>query len=256
MRLSALLRPVAAFTLAAVLMLAAAGCSSTQPGSVSGPGPRVLFIGNSLTYWQNLPSVLQIMFGAATEGPGQVEQIAFANFGLQDHWDGGFAQDVIRNGDWDIVVLQQGPSATEGRPSLLEYTERFAAEIRAAGARPALYMVWPSAARDFDFDGVSDSYRTAAENVDGLLFPGGEAWRAAWRVDPTLELYDIDGFHPSVIGSYLAALTMYEQITGLAPTTLPANISFDGIGTVSIDPDVLPILQAAAAEANAQFARP
>ena len=54
--------------------------------------------------------------------------------------------------------MQQGPSATEGRPSLLEYAEFFADEIRAVGAEPALYMVWPSQARSFDFEGVSDSY--------------------------------------------------------------------------------------------------
>ncbi|MDH3224200.1 MAG: hypothetical protein OEO23_10835, partial [Gemmatimonadota bacterium] len=55
---------------------------------------------------------------------------------------------------------------------------------------------------------------TAAANVDGTLFPAGEAWRAAWRVDESLGLYGGDGFHPSVLGSYLAALTIYQRIDG------------------------------------------
>src|SRR5581483_2484722 len=100
---------------------------------------------------------------------------------------------------------------------------RFAAEARRAGARPALYMVWPSASMAEDFDGVSASYREAAEKVDGLLFPVGEAWRAAWRRDPKLALYGPDGFHPTVAGSYLAALVMYEQLYHRSPVGLPSR---------------------------------
>ena len=57
-----------------------------------------------------------------------------------------------------------------------------------ASWRLALYMVWPAFNRFFDFDGVSDSYRTAAAQTGSLLFPGGEAWRAAWALDPNLDL--------------------------------------------------------------------
>ena len=32
---------------------------------------------------------------------------------------------------------------------------------------------------------------------------------AAWRQDPGLRLYGSDGFHPTVLGSYLAALVIY-----------------------------------------------
>jgi len=154
-------------------------------------------------------------------------------------------------------VLQQGPSATEGRPSLLEYSDLFAQDIRAVGARPALYMVWPEEARSFDFAGVSESYRLAAEAVDGLLFPAGEAWLEAWRRDPTLELYGPDRFHPSPAGSYLAALVMFEQLTGRSPRGLPSTVVTappNGL-EIRIDPGAATVLQAAAEEANRRFAR-
>jgi hypothetical protein len=104
---------------------------------------------------------------------------------------------------------------------LIDYTRRFDAEIKKAGARTALFMVWPSRARRGDFPGVSQSYAAAAKDVNGLLLPAGDAWRAAWAADSGLPLYGPDGFHPSAMGTYLSALVIYEQIFASAPPALP-----------------------------------
>lgn len=240
-----------AFALA-LLLCPAPGCGD----GVAAPEPddfAVLFVGNSLTYANGLPHMLQQLFVLAGEESPVVGEEAFPNFGLEDHWVTG-ARERIAQGGWDVVVLQQGPSATEGRPSLLEYSRLFAEDIRAAGGEPALYMVWPAATRSFDFAGVSDSYATAADLVDGLLFPVGEAWLAAWRVDPEMELYGPDGFHPSLTGTYLAALVMYQQLSGNDPRLLPAVIPGPS-GAVDIGAERAGLLQQAAFEANAEFAR-
>jgi hypothetical protein len=209
---------------------------------------RILFIGNSLTAANDLPAMLEAI--ARADGVRlQARVVAFPDHSLEDHWARGDARAAIRDGRWDVVVLQQGPSALpESRRLLIEYAKRFAGEVRQAGARPALYMVWPSARRGGDFDGVRLSYARAAEEVDGMLFPVGEGWRAAWRRDSRLALYGPDGFHPSAAGSYLAALVMYQQLTGRSPAGIPSPLS-------SIPPDTVRLLQEAAAEANARFGR-
>jgi hypothetical protein len=61
-------------------------------------------------------------------------------------------------------------------------------------------MVWPSSARDFDWDGVRDSYRMAADRAGGIFLPAGEAWREAWERDASLLLYGVDGFTPARSG--------------------------------------------------------
>jgi hypothetical protein len=104
------------------------------------------------------------------------------------------------------------------------------------------------------FDGVSDSYTTAAEQVGGMLFPVGEAWRVTWRLDPGIKLYDSDGVHPSVAATYLAALVMFQQLTDLSPIGLPPAVEPRSGGVVGVSDSVAAILQAAAAEANATFA--
>lgn len=198
------------FTLICIGLIALTACdqgsANGQPDSL-----RILFIGNSLTYTNDLPGMLQKLL-EQTDIDTVAESVALPNYGLQDHWANPETVQKIADGSWDYVVLQQGPSATEGRPSLLEYSEMFNDFITQAGGQTALYMVWPWLSRSFDFDLVSDAYRTAAEQVDGLLFPAGEAWRAAWRKDPNLGLYGPDNFHPSELGTYVAALVMYEQL--------------------------------------------
>jgi hypothetical protein len=104
---------------------------------------------------------------------------------------------------------------------LIESTRRFDREIRKVGASTALYMVWPSRARRGDFGGVSASYSAAAKAVSGVLIPAGDAWREAWALDATLPLYGPDGLHPSTIGTYLAALVIYQQLTGQLPRAAP-----------------------------------
>ena len=201
-----------AFVVAAVSLLA-------QPGPT-----RILFIGNSLTYSNDLPAMVCAMARSAGR---QVtcESVAKPDYGLEEHWNDREARQAIAR-RWDVVVLQQGPSSLpESRRLLIDYTRRFDAEISKAGARTALFMVWPSRARRGDFPGVSQSYTAAAKDVKGLLLPAGDAWRAAWAVDSGFPLYSPDGFHPSPMGTYLSALVIYEQIFAEPPPAVPVPAS-------------------------------
>lgn len=228
------------------------GCGSDpvqpQEGTLS-----VLMVGNSLTLANDLPGMLQRLFELGGV-EAVVDEEALPGFGLPDHWARNATMDRIRSGPWSVVVLQQGPSATEGRPYLLEYAELFAGEIRGAGSTPAFYMVWPSRARFFDFDGVLDSYRTAADTVDGLFLPAGESWRIAWEQNNDLPFYGPDDFHPSFYGTYMAALVMYEQLSGQDPRDLPRVVPTPD-GDVPLDDGVALLLQEAAVEANRRHAR-
>lgn len=249
-------RRLAGLVAGAVLALAGVACAQSEKPVESSPPPgangslRVLFIGNSLTYFNDLPSMLRELL--LQEGLDVVTAaLAEPNYGLEDHWARRATHEMIGQG-WDVVVLQQGPSATEGRPSLLEFASRFAGPIREAGAMPALYMVWPAAARSFDFQGVSDSYAAAADRIDGLLFPVGEAWLEARRVDEDIALYGSDSFHPSPLGSYLAALVMYEQLAGADARELTSGVP----GLPDVSAEDLGTLRLAAHRANAEHRRP
>jgi hypothetical protein len=109
--------------------------------------------------------------------------------------------------------MQQGPSALpESQASLREYALRWSAEARAHGARLALLTVWPESYRRGELTEVIASYRRAATSAKAELLPGGDAWRRAWHCEPGTPLYSRDGFHPSELGTYTAALVVYGRL--------------------------------------------
>jgi hypothetical protein len=132
---------------------------------------------------------------------------------------------------------------------LREYVNRFAGPIQTIGARPALYSVWPSRGRQGDFARAIESYTIAASDVNALLFPVATAWLAAWRRDSSIVLYELDGLHPSVLGSYVAALVMYGVISGKTPIGLPPQLRLRDGRLVNVPVAVATILQQAADEA-------
>jgi hypothetical protein len=175
-------------------------------------------VGNSLTAANNLPSRRP----ARGSGESRPCRCGIGGFSLEDHWNQGDAQRAIASARWNVVVLQQGPSALpESRRLLVEYARRFGEVIRKTGARPALYMVWPSRDRRQDYSGVSQSYRAAAKAVNGLILPAGDAWSLVLQRRRELALYSEDGLHPTMAGTYLAALVIYMGLYDRSPIGLP-----------------------------------
>jgi len=233
-----------------------AACSDSPSGATGAPEEEpppsplaadVLFIGNSLTAANDLPGMVQSL---AESAGTRLTTAAVTRGGaaLEDHWTDGAALEAIDRGGWRFVVLQQGPSSLpESRANLRDWTRRFAARIRAAGAEPALYAVWPPKDRTAFFEDVIESYRLAAEDVRGVLLPVGQAWLDAWSRDADLPLYGPDDFHPSVEGSYLAALVIYGRLCGRPPVGLPARFALPTGGLVEIAPRTAVLLQETAA---------
>jgi hypothetical protein len=189
-------------------------CASSSPPNPGAPDLRLLFVGNSLTYSNDLPGLLKELAGY--DGI-RVSTVSFLtpDYSLEDHWNEGKVQRELKKKHYDYMIAQQGPSALpESQKLLLEYASKLAVICKEEQTTMALYMVWPSKARSFDFAGVIASYANAAEKTGAILCPAGAAWKQAWSFDPTLSLYAADNFHPSLTGSVLAALSIYAKLRG------------------------------------------
>ena len=188
-------------------------------GAIAAPAAapkRILFVGNSLTFWTDIPARVAKV-AEAVGHPIVAASVAYPAFSLEDHWADGRALAEIRKGGWDVVVLQQGTSAeAESRANLIEYAKKFAGPIRAAGARPAIYMSWPLLDRPRDFPACIVSHRKAAQAIDAILLPAGEAWMRALSKEKRLKLYS-DMIHPTSIGSDLAVITIFFGLFPAGP---------------------------------------
>ena len=203
-----------AFAAAALLVPGGAGGGAATP-------VRILFVGNSLTAVNDLPAMVAAL-GARTGTPIVYEARTPGGYALEDHWKLTNAADEIAAGGWDWVILQQGPtSLPDSARDLQLYAGLFADAIRAAGGRPAIYMVWPERYRLAVFDAVIANHIAAARATRSVILPAGLGWWKALQTAPRFPLYGRDGFHPTRLGSYLTAITIYARISGRTPVGLP-----------------------------------
>ena len=183
-----------------------------DPVDFSATDFNVLFIGNSLTYFNDLPALVEEM-ALDKELIIGTTMIAHANYAIVDHWADGLVQQEIAKEIYDWVIIQQGPSSQEeGRNILIEYGEEYQALCETHGATLAFYMVWPSRTFYHTFDGVIKNYTDAAEMNNATLIPVGKVWKSYFDTTGDFSYYGADGFHPSLQGSKVAAQVIADTL--------------------------------------------
>lgn len=180
---------------------------------LSGTDFNILFIGNSLTYTNDLPSLVK--FRAEHNGINLgIKMIARGNYALIDHWDDGVIQKEIRTKQYDYVVIQQGPSSQAfGHQILVDYGRRITTLCDEYEAVLAYYMVWPALTNYDTFEAVIKNHENAASRNRALLCPVGAVWKSHFDTTDDFDYYGSDGFHPSIKGSEVAAEVIFNTLT-------------------------------------------
>lgn len=198
---------------------------------------RVLFIGNSYTYFNDLPGLLTCL--ASADGLEiAAESVAEGGMTLLGHLRSGGVVPRIRSGGWDVVVLQEQSSRPIDAPGLMCAAARvLAEEVARAGARTALFLTWTRRDRPDDQVALNSAYYRCARMVGATVVPVGPSWQQVLVERPSAELYAEDGSHPAPMGTYLAACVFYATLTGSSPegTAVRTVRSGDGGLYVPID---------------------
>lgn len=214
------------------------------PSSLVG-NRRVLFIGNSHTYENDLPKMLTALARLAGDTALRATAVALPNYSLEDHYYVGTAGKALQRSSWEFVVMQQGTSAAPSSQFHLKtWASQFDPLIRAAGAEPVMYQIWPHALERFNAPAALESYHDAAVEIAGILAPAGDGFTAGLEEDTEIGVYAADGLHASYRGTYIAAAVILERLTGFAPESLPPTIP-----GFSEDTSVVRALQRASATA-------
>jgi hypothetical protein len=193
---------------------------------------RVLFIGNSYTYVNDLPSVFREIARAAGQN---VETSTVANGGetLAQHAASSDDRQAIGGSQWQYVVLQEQseiPSVESLRQSdMYPATRSLVADVRAAGATPILLETWAHRDGWSDYGltfttmqaAIDQGYATMAGELKVSIAPAGQVWQLVSSHDPGIELWQSDGSHPTPAGTFLAACALYTRIFGPCPVGGP-----------------------------------
>ena len=213
---------------------------------------RVLFIGNSLTFFNDLPD----MFTELAQSGGfevEVDMAAQGGWSLSDHAQSSATSEKIQQGSWDYVVLQEKsrlPAILDLRNEYMVPTVRLLEEqINDSGAETILFMTWgnrdglPEAGHENYVEMQSQiqaGYLEIGGELGAILAPVGVAWQSAIERDPKLNLWQMDGVHPAMEGTYLAANVFYALIFQQSPVGL--------IYSAGLPEETAQVLQTVAAE--------
>ncbi len=227
-----------------VLMMLLAVANVAAFAAEKAPAKRVLFIGNSYTFFNNLPDTVAAL-GARDGEKWQVGRYLRGGATFGTHWCdntgqaenrgvNGMKYDPKRKGaldqllkqPWDVVVMQANSQEAFFAPEEFQANgQKLIEKVKAAGVkRVLLYQTWARQHIPSQQPGLSAAYAKLAKATGAEVVPVGEAWAAAFKAKPGLKLHNPDKSHPNDRGSYLAACLFYRALAGKSAKGLPFDL--------------------------------
>jgi hypothetical protein len=192
---------------------------------------RVLFIGNSYTFVNDLPLMFKRL---AASGHHRVHTGILASPGesLAQHVASPDTFRMMERFPWNIIVLQERgeyPAVAQYRESETEPAARdLVRKVRATGARPLFFLTWaqehgwPRYGLDYQAEqaDVDTAFQALGHELNTAIAPVGPAWWATLQRLHEPQLWIADGTHPTRQGTYLAACVFYAVIYRQSPNGL------------------------------------
>ena len=199
----------------------------------------ILFIGNSYTYYNDMPTAIfmevatkngyQLNVTAITKGGQKLSQFADP----EDEYGAMVEKELTGTKKYDYVILQEQSvrPASDNASDFYDAVRSLSERIRAAGATPVLYATWGrktghSVLSQYGWTNESMTWKLAAayqaigDELGINVVHVGLAFYDVYTAQNDIELYDPDKTHPSYLGSYLAAVTLFADIFNVDPTLL------------------------------------
>jgi hypothetical protein len=215
-----------------LVLFSCLSCAPADPCAslpTSLPVLRVLFVGNSYTFTNDLPGMFRQL---ACSGGHQVEiaQEAQGGWTLADHAASPQTLKAIQSQKWDYVVLQEQsevPAVPGTRDqSMYPAVRKLVYLITGQGSMPILFLTWGhrdgsqiagfSAYADMQA-ALSSGYMGISKEMTLPVAPVGEAWQRAVSSANPIDLWQADGSHPNPSGTYLAACVFYASFYNQSP---------------------------------------
>ena len=219
--------------------------------------PRILFVGNSHTFYNNLSAMFVNIINCQGY-EGDVRELAYSYYTLKQYADtddqgGALLDKTLEKLNWDFVILQENTSnalSSVAEEEMFPPSRILDEKIRASGGQSVFLMTWAprdgmkvgmrKQNRETIQSDLASTYMGIARELDALMVPAGVGFMRSVRDNPDIDLWDEDGQHPSSAGSYLTACILYSVIYQESPEDCPY--------VADLDTEVAKKLQKTAAE--------
>jgi len=220
----------------------------TEPEAIDPASTKILFIGNSITYYNQMPAIFKSMAEAGGKNTYVFQWVqggvVLGYFALNP-----IAPEVIYKTKWDYVILQDGDYHIiypEEHQRLAGYVNSLKNLILGNNPDTKILFHMLHALKDglfhdnvyYDYTAftqkIIEGTTAFAKLVDLKISPVGIAWNDIVVNHPEIELYNPDNMHPTYAGSYLIACVNYSAIfkTSCVGNSFSGNLSADDARTI------------------------
>ena len=190
---------------------------------------KILFVGNSYTYFNDLPEVVRnicVASGVDTEIDAVTAGgYTLAHFVSESNPYGRQLREKCASNAYDFAVLQEQSTRPAVSPkTFYKYLRLLLPVIQATGAKPVLYETWGRAdgapvltCHHWTHEQMQQKLRTAYETAAAehgiAVAHAGDRFSEAYRAGEAV--FDPDGSHPSPAGTQIAAREIAQTILAL-----------------------------------------
>ena len=181
---------------------------------------RILMLGNSYTFYHDMPDMLAELTGAEvvahTRGGAHLAEQLNPETKM-----GASTLESLEHERWDFVIMQEMSNApVTSKDSFMKSVSCLCEKIHSAGAVPILYATWAYKedgekmdSMDITYEqmyqGMYSAYHEAAKSNQALIADVGKKF---YELSKNQNLYEEDGSHPNEDGSRIGAKLLSEQI--------------------------------------------
>lgn len=185
---------------------------------------RVLFIGNSHTFFNDMPQTFKKLAESAGF-PTEVEMIAHGGRPLSWH-----LQEMVEirfsllYGKYDYVIVQQAAHAPPTPPTpeeTLADVLKIQEQAKAVGTEVIPTVIWAERHIPENQSEMNRGYNLIMAETDMRCSPAGQVFMEIRNEHPEIDMYFEDGAHASPYGSYAVACCVFAQVFGKSPEGLP-----------------------------------
>lgn len=192
---------------------------------------KVLFLGNSHTYFHDMPALFARFVAISTGREPQVTMLAYSKRNLAWHRSEYFSLRFnLMYGGYDYCVIQQAAHPYPPVEATMRDGTAIVEMCRRCGVTPVLFMTWAEKRFPEHQQIMIDTCAALARDTGALPAPIGKIWQEVLRRGD-IDLYYSDGEHAGTYGDFLIAACLCALLTG----KLSPEIS--GLGFNFLDPD-------------------
>ena len=187
---------------------------------------RILFIGNSITYYNDMPETFENIANSLGNTV-KVTKYTPGGTGIVNHVSDANVYNLFRQA-WDYVIIQPGSNESPGYSYTKEVTMGRIDTLLDSlyNYNPCTkvlfyqipYGVFGTSQSDItsynnSLDLILENNKYWADSIKSFFAPVGEAFRASWNSNTNIMLWvGYSNVHPNARGSYIAACVFYNTI--------------------------------------------